>query len=139
MKTIKNITILVATLLISASSYCQVQLNSSLEVGYEDRYLSIYQLNAPTAVAYLKNTMFSTVDVSASFRRFSLYSDIKTYMKPISPVEYQPIQSQYRIGARYGISRFEFRYEHLCSHSLDQPFFHEGYDRVSVKVYLINR
>ena len=139
MRYIKNIAILVATLLISATSYCQVRLNSSIEAGYEDRYLSIYQLNAPTAIAHFKNTMFSTLEVSANYRGAVLYSDLKTYIKPLSPVEYQPLQSEYKIGLAYAVKRLEFRYEHLCSHSIDVPYFHEGYDRVSVKLHLINR
>ena len=139
MKTIKNIAILVVTLLISATSYCQVQLNSSLEAGYEDRYVSIYQYSAPTAIAHFKNTMFSTLEVSANYKGAVLYTDLKTYIKPYSPVEYQPLQSEYRIGVAYAVKRLELRYEHLCSHSVEMAYFHEGYDRVSVKLHLINR
>ena len=139
MKPIKNIAIVVLTVLISQNIYCQVQINSSLEAGYEDRYLSIYQYNAPTAIAHFKNTMFSTLEVSANYKGVVLYTDLKTYIKPYSPVEYQPLQSEYRIGVAYAVKRLEFRYEHLCSHSIEMAYFHEGYDRVSVKLHLINR
>lgn len=137
--TIKNIIIFVLTLLISASSYCQIQIRSSIEAGYEDRYLSIYQYNLPTAIAYFKNNVFTTFEVSANYKGAVLYTDLKTYIKPLSPVEYQPLQSEYKIGLAYAVKRLEFRYEHLCSHSIDVPYFHEGYDRVSVKFNLINR
>jgi len=123
-------------LMLPLSALSQVKVASSLEVGYEDRYVSVYDFNQPTAIAHFKNNMTSTFEVSAKYRGIGVYTDVKTYIQPITPVEYQPLLSQYRIGANYSWRFLEFKYEHLCAHSVDRAYFHEGYDRVSVKVWL---
>ena len=138
MKPIKNIVILVAMLLISASSYCQVGLNSFIETGYEDRSISIYDERYPTAIARFGN-MFTSINLSADYKGVVLYSDLKTYIKRYSLIDYQPLQTEYKIGLAYAVNRLEFRYEHLCSHSTEIAYFHEGYDKISVKFHLINK
>jgi len=134
MKTAKWILVF---LVLSLSASAQVKMGSSVEVGYEDRFLSIYDYNLPTAIAHFKNNMTSTVEVFARYKKITVYTDVKTYIKPMSPVEYQPLLSQYRIGANYSWRFLEFKYEHLCSHSVDMAYFHEGYDRVSIKIWLV--
>lgn len=129
------ISLLLCSLILNA----QVKFTSSLESGYEDRILSIYHDACPIAYQHLYNNFFTTLDASAGYKGFKAYTDIKTNIRPHSPVEYQPLQTQYRIGIRYRYKRVEFRYEHLCSHSIEQKLFHEGYDRVSVKIRLIER
>jgi hypothetical protein len=131
-----SILLLSSTLLVPG----QIKLNSSLETGYEDRIINVYESGFPTpATAYFKNSIFSTFDISAAYKGLNLYSDVKTNYYSFTLVQYNPVQVQYRIGASYSLNRVEFKYEHLCSHSIEAQNFYEGYDRISVKVKLISR
>lgn len=133
----KHLTAILILLILPLSIKAQVKFNSNIELGYEDRYLSIYQIDSPTAIAYLHNTLFTDLELGIQYKKLSLCSSIKTYIEPITIIEYQPVQSEYKIKLSYSLNRVHFKYEHVCSHSLDTPLFHEGYDRISVKFFLV--
>lgn len=133
----KQLTILFLLLLLSFNLFAQVKYEASFESGYEDRYISIYDVSLPLAEVYFKNSMFSTVDLNVKIKRINLFTDVKTNYYPFSMVAYTPVQVQYRLGMIYSFGRFELKYEHLCSHSIDRRYFRDGYDRISCKIYLI--
>lgn len=132
-----NLLALICILLFSLPLSGQIKVNSSFEIGYEDRFISITD-NGKFSCYEFNNNIFTVFELSANYKGFNLYTDIKTYIEAISLVEYNPLLTQYKVGASYVIKNIELRYEHLCAHSIDKYTFHEGRDRVSVKVNLIN-
>jgi hypothetical protein len=118
---------------LSLSVQGQIKFKSSLEMGYENWGFD----TGAGGVIRLRNNMFSAFNISAGYKGFNLYTDLKTFMTPVSIVSYRPNQTEYIIGLRYSIDRFELNAEHLCSHSTGKFVYQEFYDRVSIKINLI--
>lgn len=142
----------------------QIKLSSSLEAGYEDRIVSFmtpgvrgipapldYQVKIPQTWIVsprdpervkseeMRYRMFTRIDLSASWRGLSVYSDVKTWIDPESVFSYNPVQVGYKIGVCYSLGSLEFNASHFCSHAIDREGYQESYDRVSVKYTFTTR
>lgn len=127
-------------LLISLIGYSQPQ--SSIEFGYQDRYVSMQQiikgdLIHVNSAKYFRHNLYINYDIGVRWNRLSLYGSVKTYFTPdYSRFNFKPLQAEYTTGVRYNISKFELKYEHFCSHSIDGYIFRDGYDKVSIRYEL---
>ena len=108
--------------------------HSSIETGYENRELSFGEKQ--NGVYNMKNSMFSTLTTSSTWRDISIYTSVKVYYKPMQKIYQSPKQTEFIIGGGYSIKNFRFVVEHMCSHSIDEAVFYDSYDRISVK-YII--
>lgn len=127
--------------LIASACYSQVKFDSFIEAGYEDRIISIYDYDSPEpdiwlASNSLHNSLFATFDNRLIYKGFSLYAAVKTNARYISPVKYQPLQSEYVMGFSFTHKKVVLRIEHMCSHSIDRTYYREAYDRFSIKYQL---
>lgn len=164
---LKSLRILVLWILVLTpfnGSGQQLKLSSSLEAGFEDRIVSFmipgvqgipaplnYQVKVPQTWIVsprdperviseeMRYRMFTELNISASWRGFTLYSDMKSWIDPESFISYRPVQVGYLIGVRYSLGSLEFNASHFCGHAIDRQGFQEGYDRVSVKYSFMTR
>ena len=81
--------------------------------------------------------MFSTLNFSSDYKGITLYTNTKTFYKPIKEFYNSPKQIEFYIGLKYDYKRFEFSAEHLCSHSIDSDIFYDSYNKVSVKITIL--
>lgn len=126
--------ILVLVLLcLSFMSYGQIKFNGDFETGYEDRsmifYDSVYNKVEHYSIAKFKDNMYGMLKFNSEFKGFSIYTSNKTYFVPLTLISYNPLLTEYRIGAKYKYKRFIVGYEHMCSHSIDRKYFREAHDR----------
>ena len=111
----------------------QVDLHSSIETGYENRQLTVEGNGLYT----MNNSLYSNLNFSASLKGLALYSNTKTFFRPLRSVYSAPKQIEFYIGATYNIKKFQLGLEHLCSHSIDIDAFYDSYDRVFVKYTIL--
>jgi hypothetical protein len=117
------------------SSKYKIKTEGSLEMGYEDRLIRFIDNHGDYyGYPWLMNKGFAMISLNASYRKFFIYTNVKTYFEVDKIYVYDPVQVEYWIGMNYKIGRFEFCVEHLCSHSISSNFFHEAHDKASVKV-----
>jgi hypothetical protein len=115
----------------------KIKTEGSLELGYEDRLIRFIDNHGDYyGYPWLMNKGFASISLNASYRKFLVYTDVKTYFEFDKIYVYDPVQVEYWIGMTYNLGRFEFCVEHLCSHSISSNFFHEGHDKASVKIKL---
>lgn len=122
--------------LFSIEIYSQIKPYASVDIGYEDRYVYIYDLKYPN-YAEFRNTIITGINTSLQYKKFQLFTNIKTLTRPNSIFNYEPLQVEYRIGFDYNINIFNLRYDHVCSHSIDKQYFNEGLDRVVLRINLL--
>lgn len=141
-----------------------IKLSSSLEAGYEDRIVSFmtpgvqgipapldYQVKIPQTWIVsprdpervrsdeMRYRMFTKIDLSASWRGLSIYSNVKSWIAPESIFSYNPVQVGYLVGISYFLGSLEFNASHFCGHAVDREGYQEGYDRISVKYTFTNK
>ncbi|MFH1503357.1 MAG: hypothetical protein ABIE36_01745 [Candidatus Diapherotrites archaeon] len=132
----KNIFIFLL-LLFSIQTYSQIKVGGSAEGGYEDRLIRLKDDKGNDyASSFLREKEFAEIYIAANYKKFFLYTKIKTYFEYEKLYKYNPLQVEYTLGATYKFKWIELGYEHLCSHTIKFYFFEEAYDRFSVKSML---
>jgi hypothetical protein len=141
----RNFLFLLSFLLLSSlQSFSQIKTGGTIELGYEDRIIMLDDGNGNSySSAWLAKKDFADIHLDASYRKLSIYTNVKTSFKAERLYRYNPRQVQYILGASYQLNeRFSFNFEHLCSHSIldkaspTHEYFYDAYDRFSLKVKL---
>jgi hypothetical protein len=125
----------------------QIKIIPSIELGYINRIPSMQKtilvddvLKTSSFFYYdLKNSMFSNIALQGEWKSFTFFVANETYFKPKTMFSYKPNQIEYIIGGSYKYNVFEFKASHMCSHSIDRRKFNDGYNRISVKINLVNK
>ena len=133
--------IIILQLLIASACYSQVRFNSFVEAGYENRIISIYDYNSIEPDSWmasnsLRNSLFTTFENELNYKGISLYASVKTNVRYITLLKYDPLQAEFVTGISYRHNRFTFRIEHMCSHSIDRLYFKEAYDKALIRYQL---
>lgn len=122
--------LLITLVLFSLSCSAQVKMKSFIETGFENRTIVI----DGNGFYNLQKSCFSTINITATYKNFSIYSTNKTYFKPITIVGYKPNQIEFYAGIKYTFKNINIKYEHLCSHGIDNDLFYDTYDRFSIQL-----
>ena len=130
----KRIALILGFMLAGLAAFPQIKPIVSIEGGYEKRSLAVYK---ETPTYYFQESMFLNIDISAKWEKLLVYSYTCTYFNYRNITAYTPIQSEYCIGLKYNMGRFEINANHLCSHSIDDKRFRDGWNRISIKYQLI--
>lgn len=131
----RKLFIFIFMMLFALNMFGQIHFYPSLEMGYENRLTSIaWGELGKVYNSRLVNNMFSVFAVQTEWKGFAIYTEYKTYFYPESLFMYDPRQVQYILGGTYSLSIFELRYEHLCSHGVEQKIFTDSYDRISITI-----
>jgi len=136
----KALLILLSLLLlisIRVHSQPKIKTRGSLELGYEDRLIRFTD-NTGTSYgsSWLNKREFADIHLNASYKKLSIYTNVKTYFECEKFYRYDPLQVEYWVGLTYEIGRIEFCGEHMCSHSITKDFFHEAHNKFSAKINL---
>ncbi|MCX6750928.1 MAG: hypothetical protein NTZ83_05700, partial [Candidatus Pacearchaeota archaeon] len=86
---------------------------------------------------WLKQAEFAAINLNASYKNLSVYTDVKTLFKSETFYKYDALQVEYKLGMNYEIGknkRFLFNLEHFCSHSIESRQVYYFYDKISVKI-----
>jgi hypothetical protein len=129
-------TAIFSAMLLMTSVFIQAQINfhSSIETGYENRELT-FQGNG---LYTMNNSCYSVLSISSDYKNFSLYTNTKTFYKPIATFYNSPKQIEFYIGMKYNLTKkLSFGFEHLCSHSIDSDIFYDSYNRISIKFIIL--
>ncbi len=129
----KTIILTIAFSIMTMTLLSQVDLHSSIESGYENRQMTV----EGNGIYTMNNSLYSTLNLTASLKGLALYSNTKTFFKPLRSFYGSPKQIEFYIGATYNIKKFQLGLEHLCSHSVDNDIFYDSYDRVYVKYTIL--
>ncbi len=129
----KTIMLTIVFSIMTISLLSQVGIHSSIESGYENRQITVEGNGLYT----MNNSLYSTLNFSASLKGLALYSNTKTFFRPLRSIYSAPKQIEFYIGATYNIRKFQLGMEHLCSHSIDIDTFYDSYDRVFVKYTIL--
>jgi hypothetical protein len=129
----KTMILMIVFSIMTMSLMSQVGLHSSIESGYENRQVTV----EGNGIYTMNNSLYSTLNFSASLKGLALYSSTKTFFKPLRSIYGSPKQIEFYIGATYNIKKFQLGLEHLCSHSIDNDTFYDSYDRVFVKYTIL--
>ncbi|MGY4884281.1 MAG: hypothetical protein ACP5NZ_01750 [Nanobdellota archaeon] len=122
------------------NAFSQIKTGGSLELGYEDRKIRLDD-NAGTTYQslWLKENEFAKINLNADYKKFSIYTGVKSYFQCEKIHIYDPLQVEYTVGINYKINCFLFKAEHMCSHSIESKSFYESYDKFSVEIYFGNK
>ena len=125
-------------LLSSIQAYTQIKTGGSLELGYENRGLRVFDYNTNTTYQslWLKDKLFADIHLNVNYKGLSVYTKVKTYFKYETFYRYDPFQVEYKVGINYQIKNFLFDAEHMCSNSIESESLYEAYDKISVKIDL---
>ena len=129
----KTIILTIMFSIITTTLLSQVLLHSNIESGYENRQITV----EGNGIYTMNNSLYSTLNFSASRKSLALYSSTKTFFKPLRSMYSSPRQIEFYIGATYNIKKFQLGLEHLCSHSIDNDTFYDSYDKVFVKYTIL--
>jgi hypothetical protein len=122
--------LLIALVLLSLSSSAQVKIKSFIEAGYENRTIAIND----NGFYNFQKSCFSTYNITSQYKNFSLHSTNKVYFRPLRLFGYNPHQIEFYIGAKYTYKSIDIKYEHLCSHGIENNTFYDTYDRISIQL-----
>jgi hypothetical protein len=120
--------------MITLVSYSQDRLafHGSIGYGYSTGRTIIYPntLMAQQGFfpSYDLNAMYGKLRVSANYKGLSLYTSNKTYFNKDHGLNYvnvyfDPMQSEFEIGVRYGVKKLVFNVNHVCSHTIQAKAF----------------
>lgn len=129
----RTILLLLIILPLSLQAQDKITPISEIEIGWEDRYVSIIKDIDLNTSRFLKNKLFADLKIGCSWRSFTLYANTTTYFYPdYASLNFKPTQARYTTGLMYSRKKLQFKYEHMCSHSIDALIFRDGYDRISI-------
>jgi hypothetical protein len=129
----KRYLLLTAAFFLFTISAAQIKFISNIETGYENR-------NIKTCFGEFNNfhkSLFSVLNVGSTYKNFSLIFSNKTLFNSYSIVRYIPKQIEFYIKIKYEYNRFEIKYEHLCSHGIDNDYFFDTYNRFSINFKIL--
>ena len=125
-------------------AYTQIKTAATIELGYENRILRIFDdnVNAEYQSSWLKDKLFVDVCLNANYKRLFIYTGIKTYINYEKFYRYDPFQAAYKIGISYEVDKSKrvlLNAEHMCSHSIKFDSFYEFYDRFIIRIIFGNK
>lgn len=122
-------------LLYPIQAFTQIKTGGTLEMGYENRGLRLFDDNiAATAQSlFLKNSGFADACFNANYKNFlSIYAEGKIYIKPEELLKYKLLQFEYTLGLNCQVKCFLFNVEHMRSNGIKSKAIHEARDKISV-------
>ena len=102
-----------------------IKVSGNFRIGYNTQRTNIYDISS-----YDQNAMYGKLFMNFNYKSFNLYTSNKTYFNKTTwkNLTFNPIQSEFILGASYKIKNLSFNWEHLCSHSISGKRFFVYYD-----------
>jgi hypothetical protein len=123
--------------------FSQIKTGGTIKIGYEDRIMFLDDGHGNSySSSWLTKNEFADIRLDAAYKKFYIYTNVKTSFRPIKIYEYNPRQVEYKLGLSYQLENFSFNYEHLCSHTIldkaipTHEYFYEAYDRFFLEINL---
>ena len=135
----KNI-IVVCLVSLMMSALCEAQIvkvSGNLRIGYNtQRNILFTKVVDPPMYWYDQSAMYGKLFINLNYKSFDLYTSNKTYFNKDTwrDAIFNPIQSEFVLGASYKIKSLSFNWEHLCSHSIEGKRFSRYYDDFGVEL-----
>ena len=125
---------------ITLLSIGQIKTSGIFETGYENRRTIIY---LPTDLAqfgifpyYDLKPYYALLYLDIEYKGIKVYAFDKTYFNKAESIYFNPLLTEYTLGASYTYKKCTWGYEHMCSHSISMRVFSESYDRIYFRIIL---
>lgn len=137
----KKLGIIVILMVVSTCIFGQIKTSGIFETGYESRRTMVFPADTMYKVYgvlpyYDLQAFYGKLYMSATYKGFEAYTSNKTWFNKDQSIYFDPLQSEFRIGANYTKGSFKLGYEHMCNHSIEGKRFSDFYDRIYVRVKL---
>lgn len=133
----KKTLLLIIFIIISLIGISQNKVTTSgiFETGYENRTSTIYLPDSTQQATgllprYTLKPFYGFLHLDVSYKGLKIYTSNKTYFSKDYSIYFNPIFSQFTIGASYTYKFFIGGYEHMCGHNFEYRCFGESYDRI---------
>jgi hypothetical protein len=118
---------------------------SSVEIGYKNRKIVMYNNDDFTIFEYPDFSIYSNIEIGISFKNLYLTSNIinNFYKYSFDNINFSPFLSEYHFDFYYKSKKLKIGYKHFCSHKVNSRFYisndihiNDSFDNLYIKFTL---